>query len=65
MDKVKGFNLGAVDYITKPFQQEEVLARVKAQLKLHNLTKIIEQQNILLKREVEDRCCRWKLPYKS
>ncbi|MCL1470197.1 response regulator [Argonema antarcticum] len=55
VDKVKGFNLGAVDYITKPFQQEEVLARVKAQLKLHNLTKIIEQQNILLKREVEDR----------
>ncbi|MCL1465690.1 response regulator [Argonema galeatum] len=55
VDKVKGLNLGAVDYITKPFQQEEVLARVKAQLKLHNLTKIIEQQNLLLKREVEDR----------
>ncbi len=55
VDKVKGLNLGAVDYITKPFQQEEVLARVKVQLKLHNLAKILEQQNLLLKREVEDR----------
>ena len=27
-DKVKGFQLGGVDYITKPFQQDEVLARV-------------------------------------
>ena len=29
VDKVKGFELGAVDYITKPFQQEEVLARIR------------------------------------
>ncbi|MDJ0515577.1 MAG: response regulator transcription factor [Okeania sp. SIO2F4] len=35
--KVKGLNLGAVDYITKPFQQEEVLARVKLHLKLYKL----------------------------
>jgi PAS domain S-box-containing protein len=32
-DKVKGFDLGAVDYITKPFQIEEVLARVAYQLR--------------------------------
>jgi len=36
-DKVKGFELGAVDYITKPFQQEEVLARVKTHLHLNHL----------------------------
>ena len=34
VDKVKGLSLGAVDYITKPFQQEEVLARVKIHLRL-------------------------------
>lgn len=33
-DKVKGFKLGAVDYIAKPFDQEEVLARTKIHLKL-------------------------------
>jgi len=36
-DKIKGFKLGAVDYITKPFQQEEIVARVNVQLKLRNL----------------------------
>jgi len=37
LDKVKAFSLGAVDYITKPFQAEEVLARVETHLKLHRL----------------------------
>lgn len=37
-DKVKGFQLGAVDYITKPFQHEEVLVRIEHQLKLKHLT---------------------------
>ncbi|NQE37710.1 hybrid sensor histidine kinase/response regulator [Microcoleus asticus] len=54
-DKLKGFNLGAVDYITKPFDQKEVLARVNFHLKLHFLTKTLAQQNLLLKREIEDR----------
>ncbi|MEG4492776.1 response regulator [Microcoleus sp. D3_18_C4] len=54
-DKVKGFNLGAVDYITKPFDQKEVLARVNLHLKLRSLTKILADQNLLLKREIEDR----------
>jgi signal transduction histidine kinase len=54
-DKVKGFNLGAVDYITKPFQQDEVLARIKLHLRLHYLTKTIAQQNLLMKQEIEER----------
>lgn len=54
-DKVRGLNLGAVDYITKPFQQEEVLARVKLHLRLRYLTKTLEHQNILLKQEVTER----------
>lgn len=44
LDKVKGFNLGAVDYITKPFQQEEVLVRVKTLLKLQDLTRQLREQ---------------------
>lgn len=55
IDKVKGLNLGAVDYITKPFQQEEVLARVKVHLKLRTLTKTLEEQNTRLSEEVEQR----------
>lgn len=43
-NKVKGFNFGAVDYITKPFQEQEVLARVKTHLELRLLTQNLEQQ---------------------
>ncbi|MDJ0598050.1 MAG: EAL domain-containing protein [Crocosphaera sp.] len=54
-NKVKGFSLGAVDYITKPFVQEELLARVKLHLDLRNLTKTLEQQNESLKEEISAR----------
>ncbi|NET06625.1 MAG: response regulator [Symploca sp. SIO2B6] len=43
-DKVRGFNLGAVDYITKPFQQEEMLARIKLHLRLRSLNKKLQQE---------------------
>jgi signal transduction histidine kinase len=43
-DKVKGLEIGAVDYITKPFQQEEVIARLKLHLKISHLTLTLEQQ---------------------
>jgi signal transduction histidine kinase len=46
LDKVKGLEIGAVDYITKPFQQEEVLARVRLHLKLYHLTQTLEQRVI-------------------
>lgn len=46
--KVKGLALGAVDYISKPIQLEEVLARVKTHLHLRNLTQEIAQQKDLL-----------------
>ncbi|MFN7937360.1 MAG: hybrid sensor histidine kinase/response regulator [Bryobacteraceae bacterium] len=44
-DKVKAFSAGAVDYITKPFQMEEVQARVETHLKLHNLRRALQSQN--------------------
>ena len=53
--KVKGFAIGAVDYITKPFQREEVLARVRVQLQLRNLARTLEGQNRMLKKEILQR----------
>ncbi|KAF3887932.1 MULTISPECIES: hybrid sensor histidine kinase/response regulator [Nostocales] len=43
-DKVRGLNLGAVDYITKPLQKEEVLARVNVHIKLKHLHKQLEEK---------------------
>ncbi|MBF2066649.1 MAG: hybrid sensor histidine kinase/response regulator [Calothrix sp. C42_A2020_038] len=42
--KVEALELGAVDYITKPFQEKEVLARVKTHLQLRRLTQDLENQ---------------------
>ncbi|MDY6902176.1 MAG: response regulator [Cyanobacteriota bacterium] len=42
--KITGFKLGALDYITKPFQEQEVLARIKTHLQLRKLTQNLEQQ---------------------
>lgn len=53
VNKVKGLELGAVDYITKPFQQEEVIARAKLHLKLFQLTQTLEQQNVLLQQKIQ------------
>jgi diguanylate cyclase (GGDEF)-like protein len=44
-DKIKGLELGGVDYITKPFNRGEVLARVRTQIKIHQLTKELQQTN--------------------
>jgi two-component system, NtrC family, sensor kinase len=44
VDKVKGLSLGAVDYITKPIQHEEVLARIQVHLQLSNATRVMEQR---------------------
>ena len=55
VDKVKGFNVGAVDYITKPIHQEEVLARVTAHLTIQSLQKSLQEQNARLQQEITER----------
>ena len=42
LDKVKAFQLGGVDYITKPYQEDELLARVRTHLRLRDLTEHLE-----------------------
>ena len=42
--KVHGLELGAVDYITKPFQAEEVIARVNTHLTIHRLSREVKKQ---------------------
>jgi PAS domain S-box-containing protein len=54
-DKVRGFEAGGVDYITKPFQHEEVLARVITHLCLRNLARRLEEANESLEKRVEER----------
>ena len=53
-NKVKGFKLGAVDYLTKPFQQEEVLARVKTHVTMRHLQQELEGVNRNLEERVKD-----------
>lgn len=53
--KNKGFSLGAVDYVTKPFEIVEVKARVKTQLRLEETRLALESQNIVLEEKVKER----------
>ena len=55
VDKVRALNLGAVDYMTKPLQHQEVLARIKLHMHLQNLTKTLKEQNLRLEQEIQDR----------
>ncbi|MDF5717574.1 MAG: response regulator [Rhizonema sp. NSF051] len=44
LDKVKAFQVGGLDYITKPFQVEEMLIRIQTQLTVQRFTQTLEQQ---------------------
>jgi len=55
LDKVKAFTVGGVDYISKPFQLKEVLARVKNHLELRNLQKQLQANNQQLQQEIRER----------
>lgn len=53
-DKVKGFKLGAVDYITKPFEDAEVLARVHTHVQLKKSMDMIRQYNSELTETIDE-----------
>src|SRR3569623_2122778 len=53
--KICGFKAGGVDYLTKPFQMEEVLARVSTHLSLRRLQRQLAAQNEELQRQIEVR----------
>jgi adenylate cyclase len=54
-DKVTGFKVGGVDYVTKPLEIDEVIARVNTHLSLHAMRKQLEAQNALLQLEIMER----------
>ena len=54
-DKVKAFEIGAADYITKPFREEEVLMRVRNQLTIQNQKRQLLQKNQDLEKEISKR----------
>ena len=52
-DKIRAFEAGGIDYITKPFQIEEVLARVETQIANRRLQRELHEQNIRLQKEID------------
>ena len=55
IDKVRAFQVGGVDYITKPFHVEEVLARIEHQLMIQRLSTQLQEQNKQLQQEIQER----------
>ncbi|XGV97146.1 MAG: response regulator [Leptolyngbya sp. BL-A-14] len=62
-DKVKAFQAGGVDYITKPFQVEEVLARVEHQLTIRSLQQQLQQYSRDLETQVQIRTAQLQLAF--
>lgn len=54
-DLVKGFEVGGVDYVRKPFNQQELISRIKTHLELKHSRDLILEQNELLRKEISER----------
>lgn len=57
MDKIKAFQVGGVDYVEKPFQLEEVFARIETHLKIRQLQHELSLHNQRLEEVVRERTC--------
>jgi len=55
INRIKAFNVGGVDYITKPFEAEEVLVRVKTQIEIRKMQKKLAAQNKQLQSEIAEK----------
>lgn len=55
LSRQRGFAVGAVDFFTKPFEREELLARVKIQLALRTAVRALHEKNLALERELAER----------
>ncbi|MDB9527481.1 ATP-binding protein [Oscillatoria sp. CS-180] len=55
LDKVRAFKVGGVDFVTKPFQVEEVIARIETHLQICRLRRQLQAQNVRLEQEIRDR----------
>lgn len=55
LDKVRAFQVGGVDFVSKPFQVEEVIARIETHLQLCALRQQLQTQNQQLQQEIRDR----------
>ena len=55
VNKLKGFEVGGVDYITQPIEHEELVARVKTHLALRKMRQQLQQQNQALQAEIDNR----------
>jgi len=60
-DKVKAFEVGAADYMTKPFQIDEVLVRTRNQLLLKSALQTVKQLNVCLEDKVRQRTCQLEI----
>ncbi|HEY9599469.1 MAG TPA: response regulator, partial [Cyanophyceae cyanobacterium] len=52
-DKVRAFSLGGADYITNPFQEEELVARIENQLRIHRRSQQLSDKNARLNQKIE------------
>ncbi len=53
-NRYKGLSLGAVDYIVKPFDMQEIRLRVEQHLKMHNMYQTIKKQNDYMRKELDE-----------